>query len=176
MKWNFLNRDGQVIQIHRAQILDLLRHAANHADTDIYAKWIPDLKITKGDGGTAHYGSTYPFTLNYYYPDYNSNKDQFDVYVARSGSNYAVLNRDHYAVTQDSDNRVVVTLKASYIRTLADGATYYILFDTGLPDPPTDLGETEGNFKDSKSPKTGDESNVGHRGHLQGQQETADGR
>ena len=82
------------------------------------------------------------------------------MYIARSGSSYARLSREHYAVTSDSDNRVVVTLKASYIRTLADGATYYILFDTGLPDPPTDLGETEGTFKVSKSPKTGDESNV----------------
>ena len=120
----------------------------------LYAKWIPDLKITIGDGGTAHYGSTYPFTLNYYFPDYNTNKDLFDVYIARSGSNYAVLNRDYYAVTQDLDKRVVVTLKASYIRTLTDGATYYILFDTGLPDPPTDLGATEGTFKVSKAPKT----------------------
>ena len=126
----------------------------------LYARWIPDLKITKGDGGTAHYGSTYPFTLNYYFPDYNSNKDLFEVYIAKSGSSYARLSRDHYAVTQDSDKRAVVTLKASYIRTLTDGATYYILFDTGLPDPPTDLGATEGTFKVSKSPKTGDESNV----------------
>ena len=55
----------------------------------------------------------------------------------------------------------MVTLKASYIRTLSDGATYYILFDTGLQDPPVDLGEVEGTFHVSKAPKTGDESNVG---------------
>jgi uncharacterized repeat protein (TIGR02543 family) len=42
-----------------------------HADTIIYAYWIPDFKITDGNGGTAHYGSTYAFTLNYYYPDWN---------------------------------------------------------------------------------------------------------
>jgi LPXTG-motif cell wall-anchored protein len=35
------------------------------------------------------------------------------------------------------------------------------MFDTGLPDPPTDLGAKTGNFKVSKSPKTGDESNTG---------------
>jgi len=130
-------------------------------NTNLYANWIPDLKITKGNGGTAHYGSTYEFTLNYYYPDYVANKDLFDVYVAKSGSSYALLSKDHYAVTQDTDKRVKVTLRSTYIRTLTDGATYYILFDTGLPDPPTDLGDTEGNFKVSKAPKTGDESNVG---------------
>lgn len=137
-------------------------------DTVLYARWIPDLKITKGDGGTAHYGSTYAFTLNYYYPDYNKNSSDFEVYVGRHNSTSSRLSKDHYVVTQGADKRVVVTLKASYIRTLTDGATYDIVFDTGLEPyeydagsyPPIDLGDTGGTFKVSKSPKTGDESNV----------------
>ena len=139
------------------------------SDTVLFAKWIPDLKITKGDGGTAHYGSTYAFTLNYYYPDYNKNSSKFMVAVGRHNSTSATeISKDHYVVTQGADKRAVVTLKASYIRTLTDGATYDIIFDTGLKPyeydageyPPIDLGATGGTFKVSKSPKTGDESNV----------------
>ena len=139
------------------------------SDTVLYAEWIPDLKITKGDGGTAHYGSTYAFTLNYYYPDYNKNSSSFAVYIGRHNSSTASeISKSHYVVTQGADKRAVVTLKASYIRTLTDGATYDIIFDTGLGPydydaskyPPIDLGATEGTFKVSKSPKTGDESNV----------------
>ena len=122
--------------------------------TTLYAKWVPDLKITKGNGGTAHYGSYYAFTLNYYYPDYNINKNLFVVNISSSGGGYSLLSKDCYAVTQDSDKRVVVTLKASYIRTLTDGATYYILFDTGLESSPVDLGLSEGNFRVNKAPKT----------------------
>lgn len=134
---------------------------AIHADTHIDANWIPDFKITKGDGGTAHYGSTYPFTLNYYYHDYVENRDLFKVYIGKHNStSLSPLSKDRYVVTQGADKRVVVTLKASYIRTLTDGASYDIIFDTGLPDPPVDLGATDGTFKVSKSPKTGDESNV----------------
>ena len=138
-------------------------------NTVLYARWIPDLKITKGDGGTAHYGSTYAFTLNYYFHDYVENKALFNVAVGRHNSSGATwVSKDHYVVTQGADKRAVVTLKASYIRTLTDGATYDIIFDTGLKPyeydageyPPIDLGATEGTFKVSKSPKTGDESNV----------------
>lgn len=139
------------------------------SNTFLYAEWIPDLKITKGDGGTAHYGSTYAFTLNYYYPDYNKNSTDFKVYIGRHNSSTASeISKSHYVVTQGADKRAVVTLKASYVRTLTDGATYDIIFDTGLRPsdydanyyPPIDLGATEGTFKVSKSPKTGDESNV----------------
>lgn len=148
-------------------------------DTYIYANWIPDFKITKGNGGTAHYGSTYAFTLNYYYPDYLSNEEEkyidkdktrlkpdaypFSVYVAKKGSGYSELNRNNYVIQWDSSRKyVTVTLKASYVRTLSDGATYNILFDTGDFEGgiPIDLGATEGTFKVSKSPKTGDESNI----------------
>ncbi|MDO5459769.1 MAG: InlB B-repeat-containing protein, partial [Eubacteriales bacterium] len=139
------------------------------SNTFLYAEWIPDLKVTKGDGGTAHYGSTYAFTLNYYYPDYNKNSTAFKLYIGRHNSSTASeISKSHYVVTQGADKRAVVTLKASYIRTLTDGATYDIIFDTGLGPydydaskyPPIDLGATEGTFKVSKSPKTGDESNV----------------
>ena len=98
------------------------------------------------------YGSTYAFTLNYYYPDYNKNSSLFNVYIGIHDSTSAnVLSKDYYVVTQGADKRVVVTLKASYIRTLADGTTYDIIFDTGLPDPPVDLGAVEGSFRVERS-------------------------
>jgi LPXTG-motif cell wall-anchored protein len=131
-----------------------------HADTIIYAYWIPDFKITDGNGGTAHYGSTYAFTLNYYYPDWNKNNKSgipLDVSVAQRGGSYRTLTYgEQYVISQDNNNRVVVTLRAPYIRTLSDGATYDIIFDTNI-----DLESTTGYFAVSKSPKTGDESNTG---------------
>ena len=155
-KWGGWYSDGEVFKFKEKEI---------HKDTIIYANWIPDFKITKGDGGTAHYGSTYPFTLNYFYNDYVIHKDiyEFEVYIAKKGSdNWKTLtNGEDYVVTKDSSTgRVIVNLKAAYIRSLEDGATYYIRFDTGLPRPPKDLGYTEGTFKVSKAPKTGDESNI----------------
>ena len=133
-------------------------NTAINSDTILYAKWVPDFKITSGDKGTANYGSTYAFTLNYYFPDYYSNKSKninLSVYISPKDSTYmTVLSDDYYVVTQASDKRTVVTLKASYIRTLEDGATYDILFDTGLPDPPVDIGATVGTFNVSKAVKT----------------------
>ena len=138
-------------------------------DTVLYARWIPDLRITDGNGGTAHYGSTYAFTLNYYYPDWNKNSSKFKVAVGgHNGTSATEISKNDYAITRGAGDRVVVTLRATYIRTLTDGATYDIVFDTGLVPyeydageyPPIDLGATVGNFKVSKSPKTGDESNV----------------
>lgn len=126
------------------------------SNTSLYAKWLPDLKITKGSGGTAHHGSTYAFTLNYYYPDYLENSSIFTVYVGKhdSGAVAKLKYNDNYLVTQGADKRVVVTLKAPYIQGLTEGETYDIIFATGLPDPPADLGKTEGTFKVSKAPKT----------------------
>ena len=136
-----------------------------NTNTTLYAKWNPEFKIIDGNGGTAHYGSTYAFTLNYYYPDWNKNNQSgipLEVSVWQgSGSSRTLTYGEHYVISQDNNNRVVVTLRAPYIRTLTDGATYNIMFDTGLPDPPTDLGAKTGNSPVSKSPKTGDESNTG---------------
>lgn len=126
------------------------------SNTSLYAKWLPDLEITKGSGGTAHHGSTYAFTLNYYYPDYLKNSSVFTVYVGKhdSGAVMKLKYNDNYLVTQGADKRVVVTLKAPYIQALTEGETYDIIFATGLPNPPEDLGATEGTFKVSKAPKT----------------------
>ncbi len=115
----------------------------------LYAKLNPDLRILSGDGGTAHYGSSYPFTLNYSGSDYSKNSDKFKVFVAKEGGEYGeALSIDKYTVTPDSDKPVVVTLKDSYVETLADGTTYKIRFDTGLED----LRYKDGTFKVSKDP------------------------
>ncbi len=126
-----------------------------HENTTIHAKWNPDLRITKGNAGTAYLGSDYAFTLNYYYPDYDDNKNQFEVFVAGSSSSYdRALSKNHYDVSYDASNRVVVTLNAAYIQTLTDGETYKIRFNTGLDIPPKDLGYKDGTFEVSTAPKT----------------------
>ena len=114
-------------------------------DISLYAKWTGKLEITKGNGGTAHYGSTYEFTLNCSLAQVY---DTFTVYV-----NSKWLDPEKYELSEGS---TVVTLKKEYIRSLAAG-TYNIEFDTGIDD----LGSVKGTFKVSTSPKTGDESDIG---------------
>ena len=112
-------------------------------NTTLYAKWIPGFSIIEGDGGTAHYGNDYAFTLNYSYSDYEINSDLFKVFVAKEGSEFGnALSQENYVITSDSDGLVVMALKAAYINTCEDAETYKIRFDTGLEDP----GFTDGMF------------------------------
>ena len=94
------------------------------------------IKIVKGDGGTAHYGSRYSFTLN---TDFEKVKR---VYV----DGYPI---DYYDAYGDKG---VVTLTRSYIKSLSVG-----WHDIRIV---TDQGTVSGSFRVSSSPKTGDESNV----------------
>lgn len=140
------------------------------ADTTIYAKWKhpydegicrycwkakadfkevedPAFKaaITQGIIGkydsTAHYGSSHSFIVNTYFP-----------YVEDS----IVVKIDGHAIASDryvlKSGSTVVTLRPSYIRTLAVGQH---TVDIG-----TNLGNASGTFRVSSSPKTGDDSNV----------------
>ena len=93
------------------------------------------IRIVKGNGGTAHYGSRYSFALN---TDYNDMVVWVD---GRTVSGYGV----------DGANGTV-TLGRSLIKSLAVG--YH---EIGFV---TDRGSTIGTFYVSSSPKTGDESNV----------------
>ena len=93
------------------------------------------IKIVKGNGGTAHYGSRYSFALN---TDYNDMVVWVD---GRTVSGYGV----------DGANGTI-TLGRSLIKSLAVG--YH---EIGFV---TDRGSTIGTFYVSSSPKTGDESNV----------------
>ena len=77
------------------------------------------------------------------------------MYIAKGDGSYSKLAPANYAVSRDSSTeRTVVTLKAAYIKTLADKTTYKIMFVTG-----TDLDNTkpetarQGTFKVSASPK-----------------------
>ena len=103
-------------------------------------------EITRGIIGkppsTAHYGSTHSFTVDTYYPYV---KDSVDVYVDGKW----IKPEDQYYLKKGS---TIVTLRPWYIKTLAEGE-HSILIDSNL-------GTAKGVFRVSKSPKTGDDSNV----------------
>ena len=103
-------------------------------------------EITRGIIGkppsTAHYGSTHSFTVDTYYPYV---KDSVDVYVDGKW----IKPEDQYYLKKGS---TIVTLRPWYIKTLTEGE-HSILIDSNL-------GIAKGVFRVSKSPKTGDDSNV----------------
>ena len=99
------------------------------------------IKIEKGNGGTAHYGSRYSFTLNTKFEDVEK--------IEVRDANGKLMLDPLYV----SDNaKGIVTLRRSFIKSLKVG-TYDIAIVT-------DLGTAYGSFKVSNSPKTGDDSNV----------------
>ncbi len=93
------------------------------------------IKIVKGNGGTAHYGSRYSFALN---------TDFEDVGVLVNGKSVSAY------VDYDKG---IVTLSRATIKSLTAGKNYSI-------DIVTNHGTASGTFWVSASPKTGDESNV----------------
>ena len=120
------------------------RNSAITRDTVLYADW--NLKIIKGDGGTAHYGSTYEFTI---IPVYEDVKDSVAVFIGKQGGEMREIKRGN-AYTLRSGS-TVVTLTSAYIKTLSAGR-YNIEISTNQ-------GSAYGTFRVSTSPKTGDESN-----------------
>jgi uncharacterized repeat protein (TIGR02543 family)/LPXTG-motif cell wall-anchored protein len=115
-------------------------------DKILYAKWTGELKITDGNGGTAHYGSDYSFTLNC---DFDEVYIPFELKIDSK-----VINYEQYELKAVKGGTEVV-LKKALVRSLAAG-NHTIDFITGVED----LGSVHGTFKVSTSPKTGDESNV----------------
>ena len=102
-------------------------------------------KITSGTtatkNGVAYYGYSHSVTMNTYYAYV---KDDVDVYVDDE-----LVSSKNYTLASGS---TVVTLRASFIKSLSTG-NHTIEIDTLL-------GDDDGVFRISSSPKTGDESNV----------------
>ena len=95
-------------------------------------------KIIEGSGGTAHYGSDYSFRSDAAFNTFLA------VYV-----DGAELSATNYTAKEGS---TIVTLKGSYIKTLAAGTHAIRIAST--------LGNADGTFKVSESPKTGDTSDL----------------
>ena len=95
-------------------------------------------RIVEGSGGTAHYGSDYSFRSD----------AAFDTFLAVYVDS-AELSPANYTAKEGS---TIVTLKGSYIKTLAAGTHTIRIAST--------LGNADGTFKVSESPKTGDTSDL----------------
>lgn len=95
-------------------------------------------KIIEGSGGTAHYGSDYSFRSDAAFNTFLA------VYV-----DGAELSATNYTAKEGS---TIITLKGSYIKTLAAGTHTIRIAST--------LGNADGTFKVSESPKTGDTSDL----------------
>jgi uncharacterized repeat protein (TIGR02543 family)/LPXTG-motif cell wall-anchored protein len=115
-------------------------------DITLYGKWKSILEITDGDGGTAHYGSEYDFTLNC---DYDQVYFPFELKIDSK-----TIDPDLYELSA-TKNGTKVTLKKALVRSLTAG-NHTVVFDTGIDD----LGKVTGTLKVSTSPKTGDDSNI----------------
>ena len=92
-------------------------------------------RIIEGNGGTAHYGSDYPLKSNAPFSTF------LTVYVdgvELSPANYTLM-----------EGSTIVTLKASYIQWLDEGWHSIRIAST--------LGNADGTFSVSRSPKTGDQ-------------------
>ena len=110
-------------------------------------------KITRGNGGTAHYGYySYPFTLNTSY-EYAKGSVVVTIGGMVNGSwAEAVIAPSYYELSEGKSGGMVVSLKPALIHLLPVGQ-YGIRISTNL-------GTVEGAFRVSSSPKTSDDSNV----------------
>ncbi len=98
------------------------------------------VRIVKGDGGTAHYGSPYSFALN-------TDFDDIDVAIDGVSISYP----DQYRADYDNGT---VTLRRTFI------SSSYLTEGKHRITISTNFGNANGTFWVSKSPKTGDDSNV----------------
>ena len=102
------------------------------------------IRIVSGDGGTAHYGSPYSFAVNTDLEDIDSVRVKIDGEWITSDR----FNRDK------ANGKTIVTLRRAYI------SGYYLTEGKHSIEIVTNIGKTGGSFWVSKSPKTGDDSNV----------------